>query len=241
MASATFTQEEQLSALQQALLTGAITQAIYNQQYQVLMNPPETFSWEKFFDGLLGTLSPVNWAKSFVAFFNIRNLIILGLIFGAFWFGLRDRIPVFNFGPNSLQGKSFTMILPGTPDKLVLDKSGNVTVVNTKTNKKVGTVRIKDIKGLDEAIHPIGFQFRLIGVLGMGAGVSGVGPEVGAGVSFFKFYNFETDAFATQRAIYLGESYRLTKFGSGNSNIGLALGEGYKGDTRVLIYYRWAF
>ena len=241
MASATFTKEEQIAALQAALTTGAITQAQYNTQYALLTNPPEAFSLIKFLEGMLSVLEPVNWAKDFHALFNIRRLLIVSAILLAFWFGLRDRIPVWNFGPNSLQGKSFSIVLPGTPNTLVLDKAGHVTVTDTKTGKKVGTVRIKDIKGLDAAIHPVGFQCKLIGVLGAGMGSGGMGLEAGAGLSVFKFYNFETDIFATNRAIYVGESYRLTHFADGNSSIGLALGRGYKGDTRALVYFRWVF
>lgn len=64
MASATFTVEQQIASLEQALATGAITQQQYTIQYNLIMGITEVFSWEKFFDGLLGTLNPINWERT---------------------------------------------------------------------------------------------------------------------------------------------------------------------------------
>src|SRR5208337_2628431 len=95
--SATYSTQEQLASLQQALATGAITQAQYDAQYAIITGTgPEPFSLVKFLEGMLSCLEPVNWAKDFASLFNIRKLIIYALIGAAFWFGLRDRIPSFN-------------------------------------------------------------------------------------------------------------------------------------------------
>ena len=241
MASAEFTVNDKLSALQAALALGAITQAQYNAQYALLNNPPEAFSWEKFFGGMLSVLDPVNWAKDFASLFNIRRLIIIAAIAAAFWFGLRDRIPSFNFGPNSLNGKSFSIILPGTPDTLKLDSAGHVTIVDTKSGKTVGTVEVKNIKGLNEAIHPVGFELKPFLVAGAGAGQSGMHLDVGGGAHIFHIYNWQTDVFATNSGAYLGESYRLSKFMNGNTSIGVGAGPQWKGGIGVLGYVTMDF
>lgn len=235
--SAEFTTQQKLEALLSALNTGAITQSQYDAQYAILTGAgPEPFSLAKFLEGMLSVLNPVNWAKDFHALFNIRRLLIIGAIGLAFWFGLRDRIPVFNFGPNSLQGKSFSILLPGTPDTLKLDSAGHVTIVDTKTGKKVGTVQVKDIKGLNDAIHPVGFELKPFLVAGMGAGLAGTHFDVGAGAHIFHIYNWQTDIFATNSGAYLGESYRLSHFLNGNTSVGIGVGPQWKGGIGALVY-----
>lgn len=241
--SAQFSLEQQLDALSAALNTGAITQAQYTAQYAILTGTaPEGFDLGKFLEGMLSVLSPVNWAKDFASLFNIRRLIIIGLVVGAFMWGLRDRIPIFNLGNGSLQGKTFSIKL-ANGDSLNLSAAGVLTEVNS-TGKTIETVRVKDIPQLNAAIKPIGFQFKPIAVVGGGAGTTqGFGLEGGAGVSWFKLYNLETDSFVTNKGFYpLGVSYRLTKFAGGNSSIGIAPGLGFhNGDKRILVYFRLTF
>lgn len=235
--SGQFSTEDKLAALQAALSTGAITQAQYNAQYAILTGTgPEPFSFEKFFEGMFSIFNPVNWAKDFATLFNIRILIIIALIGGAFWYGLRDRIPVFNFGPYSLSGKSYTIVLPNTPDSLTLDKGGHLTIVDTKTGKKISSVALKNIKGVDNAIHPIGLEFKPF--LAAGAGVSATSGhfDVGAGAHIFHIYDWQTDVLATNSGAYLGESYRLEKFMGGNTSIGVGAGPQWKGAFGALVY-----
>jgi hypothetical protein len=237
MASAEFSLEQKLDALSSALATGAITQTQYNAQYALLTaTPDESFSWEKFFEGMLSVLNPINWAKDFASLFNIRKLLIMAAIGAALWFGLRDRIPSFDFGPNSLNGKSFSIVLPGTPDTLKLDSAGHVTIVDTKTGKTVGTVEVKDIKGLNAAIHPIGFELKPFIVAGAGAGTAGGHFDVGAGAHVFHIYNWQTDGFVTNSGAYLGESYRLSKFLGGNTSVGVGAGPQWKGGIGAIVY-----
>lgn len=241
--SANFTLQEKLDALLAALTTGAISQAQYDLQYKILTNPTEVFSWGKFFSGIFSVLNPVDWAKDFASLFNIRRLVIIGLIAGAFWFGLHNRIPTFHFGPNSLNGKSFSINL-GNGENLVLNSSGQLQVVDSKTGKVDKTIRVKDIPELNKAINPIGFQLKPIAVVGAGVGTTqGFGVEGGAGVSWFRLYNLETDSFVTNKGVYpLGISYRLNKFAGGNSSIGIAPGLGFhNGDKRILVYWRFTF
>ena len=234
--SANFTLQEKLDALLAALTTGAISQAQYNLQYKILTNPTEVFSWGKFFSGIFSVLNPVDWAKDFASLFNIRRLVILALILGAFWYGLRDRIPSFNFGPNSLNDKSFSIVLPGTPDTLKLDSAGHVTIVNTKTGAKVGTVEVKDIKGLNAAIHPIGFELKPFLAAGGDVGSKGIHGDIGAGAHIFHIYNWQTDGLVTNSGAYLGESYRLSKFMNGNTSVGIGAGPQWKGGFGAIVY-----
>lgn len=181
--------------------------------------------------------------KDFVALFNIRRLLIIGLILGAFWWGLRDRVPSFSFGPNSLNGKSFSINL-GNGENLTLNSSGQLQVVNSQTGKLVKTIRVKDIPELNKAINPIGFQLKPIAVVGGGYGTTqGFGVEGGAGVSWFRMYNLETESFITNKAFYpIGLSYKLDKFAGGHTSIGIAPGLGFhSNDKRILVYFRWEF
>jgi hypothetical protein len=238
--SAEFTLEQKVSALQAALNTGAITQAQYDTQYALLTNPAEPFSLLKFLEGMLSVLEPVNWAKDFASIFNIRKIIIYAVILGAFFYGLHWRIPVFDLNGSTLSGKSYSIDLGGN-QTLNLTKAGRLQVVDTKTGKVEKNIRVSDIPQLKADIKPIAFQFKPIGVAGMGVGTSGAQAEAGVGVSFLKVYNFESDAFVTNGGAYLGESYRLEKFASGNTSVGLAGGLGWKGDMRVMAYVRWEF
>ena len=233
--SADFTTQQKLDALLAALNAGAITQAQYNTQYALLTNPPQPFSIEAFWDKLFSVLNPVHWLNDLATFFNIRILLIALAIGAAFWFGLRDRIPVFSLGPGSLQGKTFTMNL-GDGRNLTLQKSGQLQVTDAKTGKVQKTIRVKDIKELEKAIDPIGFELKPFLVGGMGIGQNGAGPEVGAGAHIFHVYNWQTDAMVTSGGAYLGESYRLSKFLDGNTSVGIAAGPQWKGGFGALVY-----
>jgi hypothetical protein len=232
--SAEFSLEQKLSALTSALNTGAITQAQYTQRYNVLTNPNEPFDLGKFLEGMLSVLEPVNWAKDFASIFNIRKIIIYCAIGAAFFFGLHNRVPIINLGPNSLQGKSFTLKL-ANGDSLVLAKSGVLREVNSN-GTTIETVRVKDLPALEKAISPIGFELKPFLAGGLGAGTSGGHFDVGAGAHLFHVYDWQTDALVTKSGAYLGESYRLSKFMNGNTSIGIGAGPQWKGGLGALVY-----
>jgi hypothetical protein len=234
--SATFTNEQKIEALKSALEIGIITQQEYNTKIIALNNPVEPFSWLKFVEGLVSSLNPTLWAKTFATFFNIRTIILVSIIVGAsYWWGESHRLPTFN-----LQGQAITIPVSAT-ENVQFTKSG-VAELTDKQGHVIKKFTVKDIPQIDKVLKPVGLQLKPIAVAGLGMGASGASPEVGAGVSWFKFYNLEADAFATNKAIYpLGVSYRLEKFASGNTSVGLAGGLGYNGDKRVIVYVRWAF
>lgn len=237
MSSATFTNQDKLDALQSALAVGVLTQAEYDAKVAAINNPTEPFSLSKFLEGMLSCLEPVNWAKDFASIFNVRKIIIYVLIGGACYFwALRERIPTFNLG-----GQAYTIPLGVNNENLQITKAGYMEITDAN-GKVIKVLRAKDIPQINTILKPIGFQFKPIGVVGMGAGASGVGMEAGGGVSWFKVHQWEADSFITNKGLYpLGVSYRLEKFGSGNTSVGLAGGMGWKKDLRVLLYVRVAF
>jgi hypothetical protein len=232
--SATYTLQDKLAALQAAFNCGVLTQAEYAAKVNTLTNPTETFSWVKFLEGMISTLEPVNWAKDFASLFNIRKIIIYCLIGTAFWLGYHNRIPTFNLGPGSLQGKSFTLKL-ANGDSLVLNKSGVLKEVNSN-GTTIETIRVKDLPALEKAINPIGLEFKPFLAGGMSMGTSGASGDVGIGAHVFHIYDCQTDGLVTNSGAYLGESYRLSKFMGGNTSVGIGAGPQWKGGVGALVY-----
>lgn len=201
----------------------------------------EKFDTDKFLKGMFSVSNNVLWAKDISSTLNARKIIIysliIGVIFGYGWYKGRLGAPVqFN-----LHGKEALIKLNG--HFLRIDKNGNAFVVD-KDGKILKTIRVKDIPSLRKALRPYGLIFEPIVV----AGVSLEGkkeennlkiiPEGGIGVSWFKYFKAKLDSFITNKALYpFGVSYSITD----NSGIGLGLGIGYKGDERVLLYYKWRF
>jgi len=227
--------DEQKSQLKSLLDSGVLTPAEYDKK----VNPPEPFNKLKLFKGLTAVADPVEWSKTFHTFFNIRAiivyLVIAGSIYGYGYIKGLNNKPVHIDG---LSGKEAVVEI--TKDEFVnIHKDGTVTVQDAK-GKTLKTIRTKDIPVLQEALKPIGLQLNPIFVGGYGVGGSN-SLEFGGGFSIFKFYKLETDAFITNKGYYIGESYRLEKIGKGNTSIGLAVGKGYTGDSRILGYIRWEF
>src|SRR5271169_4590580 len=217
--------QEKLNALQQLRNAGLLTDVEHIAKINTLINPVNFVT------------NIVNFFKWLFTSFNLGEItlmVILGI--GMFLIGERYRIPIFNFGPNSLESKSASVVLPGTPDTLKLDTAGHLTVVDTKFSKKISTVNISDIKGVNDAIHPIGLEFKPFLAGGMSTGMNGVKPNVGLGAHVFHIYNWQTDGLITNNGIFAGESYRLSKFLGGNSSIGIGAGPEFKGGLGALVY-----
>lgn len=197
--------------------------------------PTEKFSFSKLFSGMLNIVNPVAWAKDFQSIFNLRKLVIVGIILSVlygfgFWKGGQGK-PVYL----DLQGKEeyiklnehFLHILP----------DGSMDVLHSDKKTVLKKVTIKDVDGLKKALRPYGLQFKPIGVLGVGGGgTTGIKVEGGGGVSFAKWMDWQADAFITNQGAYLGTSYNLGKLKLYNTSVGVAGGRGWKGDTRILFY-----
>lgn len=212
-----------------AMFTVKVTNVINGES-----KPVEPFSWKKLWTGMVNIVNPVAWAKDIQSIFNLRKLVIVGIILSVlygfgFWKGTQGK-PVYL----DLEGKEeyiklnehFMHVLPnGTVDILAKDRK---TILKRLT--------VKDVEGLQKVLKPYGLQFKPIAVAGVGMGTSGIGVEGGAGISFAKWMDWEADTFVTNRGAYIGASYSLGKFKMPNTSVGLAGGLGWRGDTRVLAY-----
>lgn len=200
----------------------------------------EGFNIKKFVRGMIGIFDGEGWGKDLVSLFNIRKIviyfIILSCIFGyGYWKGQQGKPIKVDIG----YGKEAMIQI--TPDTwLHITKDGSVYVEDNKGNK-LKQVSVKDIQGLKEKLAPYGFELKPIGVIGWGLGESGTSGEAGAGLSIFRYWQMRLDTFLTNKAIYIGTSYKLNKIKMPHSSVGIAVGKGFKGDNRVLFYYRWEF
>ena len=179
--------------------------------------------------------------KSIKEIIDFRKLIIyitiLSCIFGyGFWKGQGNK-PV---KLNLRYGQEYTWRLNG--EYLHLNKNGTLTVENKK-GRIIKKLSVKDVPELNKKLSPYGLQLRPIAVGGITVGESGkVVGEVGAGVSIFRAWKAELDAFLTNRGIYLGTSYNVTE----NFGTGVGVGKGWRSlddpkEIRAIIYGKWKF
>lgn len=203
--------------------------------------PTEKVSGRKFAFGMLSFFNPVLWLKDIFSLFNVRKLFIYAIILGTFggymyWQGQLGKPIKLDVG----YGKEALIKLDG--HFLHITKDGYV-YVEDKEGNRLKQLSVKDIPSLKRKLSPFGLQLKPI-LLG-GYGISDFGrssPEVGAGLSWLRYYKFRLDSFLTQRGIYpLGVSYKLSGLKLENSAVGLAIGKGYSGDNRAIIYFRVGF
>jgi len=209
-----------------------IRQKIINQTKGIV---EEKFNVSKFVSGMTNVTSSTGWAKDIYSLFNLRKLIIVGVIlsviFGyGYWKG-RTNAPV-NL---NLQGKEVTIKL--NEHYLKIEKSGDTKVLD-KDGKVLKVIKVKDIPELSKALRPYGFILEPVVVLGSGIGLNGIEGEAGLGLSWIKYFKYNLDSFLTNKGIYpLGISYKITD----NSGAGLGVGKGWQGDNRIIMYYKWRF
>ncbi len=198
-------------------------------------NKIKSFEWRKFKDNF--TLGDGRkWGKTLSWWFNSRNWLIIGIIISSIYaygyFKGRGDTPI---KVNLDYTKEFKMRLDG--HYLIKPKnSQNLRIEDLKGNI-VKNLKAKDFPLLAKKLKPIGFVFQPIGIAGLGAGGVDRGFEGGAGVSFIKYWKWKLDTFLTNRGIYVGTSYQITD----NSGLGLGAGKGFKGDNRIILYYKWRF
>ena len=199
---------------------------------RILHKDEEPFQLKKFLKGF-AILDLKLWAKSLTILY--RHLIIFALIFGAIygygWYrGRLGKSVTFN-----MEGKNAYIKL--NDHYLHIKPNGTADVVDKDKKTVLKEIKVSDIPSLRKALKPYGFIFKPIGVLGYGVGNNKRKFEVGAGVSFLKYFKWRLDSFLTNMGIYLGTSYKITN----NSGLGLGIGKGYQGDNRILFYYKWNF
>lgn len=196
----------------------------------------EVFEWKKFRQGEFNLLNPILWIKDIVSLFNLRKIIIFLLIAGTVYgYGIykgKQGLPIkFNLDYE----KEFSLKI----NDHFLHKpknSQNLEIIDSK-GKKIKTICVKDLPELQRRLKPVGLMLQPIFVAGGSLGKDGLETEMGAGISWVKYYRMRLDSFLTQKGVYLGTSYNITL----NSGCGGAIGKGYEGDSRVLFYYKWRF
>lgn len=209
----------------------------------------ELFDWKKFRQGFFDVTNPVQWSKDLVGIFNLRKLIIVGVIiagvYGYGWWKGRITAPVHIIGFEKVVGKIID-VNHKSNKAIRFEADGtisNLTKQPDGTYKVEGKIDLTNIPELAKAIRPYGFQLKPIGVAGVSLGLDKSKLEAGGGVSWFRYYNFNLDSFLTNVGIYpVGVSYTLSKVGEGNTAVGVGLGKGWKSkDNRIIGYFRWKF
>jgi hypothetical protein len=196
----------------------------------------EQFDIKKFRAGLFRVRDKVIWVKDFVQIFNVRKiviyLVVASIIYGVGQYKGRLGKPI---QVNLNYEKEFKLKVDG--NYLLKPKNSKQLFIVDEKGNKIKDVTVGDVKELKKKLKPFGLQFVPIGIMGYGTGLSGYGFEGGGGISFLKYFKWRLETFLTNKGIYLGSSYKITD----NSGLGIGGGKGFKGDNRVIIYYRWKF
>jgi len=226
--------EEDKKKVQELADKGFIPQKLATE----ICTPPTTtecFDKSKAVNGLVNVKSSVLWMKDIASIFNLRKLIIIGIIIGCIygygWY--RGRIgKEVHF---DMRGKK--AIIQLNEHYLKIEKDGTANVVD-KDGKILKKIRVKDIDGLRKALRPYGFILEPILVAGGSLGETGARGDIGVGLSWFKWFKTKIQSSITHRGIYpIGIGYGITD----NSGVALGGGIGYKGDKRTTLYYYWRF
>lgn len=189
--------------------------------------------------GLFSLFNPVLWLKDISSIFNVRKLIIYtlviaGVLLFGYFKGLDNRPVKFDIG----YGKE-VMLRLNDGQRLHISEHGRVTLQDSNGNI-LKTIKVKDIPELQKKLSPFGLNLKPIVVGGIGVGKDG-NPEgeVGVGLSLFRVWKFNLEAFATNLGIYGGVSYNITD----NFGVGVGVGKSFSKefDNRMLIYARWRF
>ena len=195
----------------------------------------EAFSGKKLATGMLKVNNGVLWAKDIASIFNLRKLIIVGVIIGlvfgyGYYKGLMGKPVSLN-----LQGKEATIKL--NDHYLKIDKDGSMHVID-KDGKVLKDIKVKDIPELRKALRPYGLDMRPFVTAGGSLGTTGIKGEAGLGMQWLKWFKWHYDTFLTNVGIYpIGISYSITD----NFDILAGGGYGYKGDQRLYIGGKWKF
>jgi hypothetical protein len=217
---------------------GLVPEKLYKEVCTV-PTPTECFDAKKAVTGVVSVSNPVLWMKDITSIFNLRKLIIVGVILSVIWgYGYYKG----NTGkPVNLVisiESEFTIPVPNSVLALVKTKgSTELKWVNLETGRVVAIVKVKDIPELNKALKPYGFRLKPFVTVGGSLGESKAGFEAGAGIDFFKWFKWNANAFVTNLGGYLGVGYNITD----NFDIMLGAGKGWKGDNRVGLFGKFKF
>lgn len=201
----------------------------------------EPFDTKKLVNGITSVVRSDLWGKTISQELSIRTWlirlgivgVIIGVIYGYGWWKGTQSKPV-NFSLNYEQ--EITISIPKNTKAFNKPKYSSVAFWIKEDGSKEA-VTIKDIPSLVKKLKPYGLILEPIAVVGGSIG-NKAGFEAGAGLSWLKWYKYNADAFLTNLGVYpVAVSYKLTD----NSGAGLGIGYGYKGDKRVIGYYKFKF
>jgi len=231
--------DEDKAKIKELYEKGLVPKAVYEEVFPVTPVVTETFNTTKAVTGLVNIKNPVLWMKDIASIFNLRKLIIVGVILSAIWgYGYYKG----NTGkPVNLVisvESEFTIPVPNSVLALVKTKgSTELKWVNLETGKVVAIVKVKDIPELKKILKPYGFRLKPFVTVGGSLGESKAGFEGGAGIDFFKWFKWNANAFVTNLGGYLGVGYNITD----NFDIMIGAGKGWKGDNRVGLFGKFKF
>jgi hypothetical protein len=217
---------------------GLVPEKLYKEVCET-PEPKEGFSTKKFLSGMLNIGSSVGWAKDIASIFNLRKLIIIGVIIGVI-FGYGYYKGKINKPVKLLidEAVEFTIPVPNSSLALYHPKhSTTLQWINLETGKIIGTVKVKDIPELKKLLKPYKFQLKPFVTAGGSLGENKAGFEAGAGIDFFKWFKLNANAFVTNLGGYLGVGYNITD----NFDVMVGAGKGWKGDNRVGLFGKWKF
>lgn len=199
----------------------------------------EPFDAKKLVNGITSVVRSDLWGKSISQELSIRTWlirlgifgVIVGCIYGYGWYkGTQGLQPVLDW-----RGKEEWVSL--NEHYLHVCKDGTMEVVDSDKKTVLKKITVKDLANLKENLKLYGIRLEPIAVVGGSIG-NKAGFEAGAGVSWLKWYKYNADAFLTNLGVYpVAVSYKITD----NSGAGLGIGYGFKGDKRVIAYYKFKF
>lgn len=218
---------------------GLVPKAVYDEVFPVTPIVSETFDTKKAVNGVVNIKSSVLWMKDIVSIFNLRKLIIVGVILGAIWgYGYWKGQTGQHVNLVISVESEFTIPVPNSVLALVKTKgSTELKWVNLETGKVVATVKVSDIPELKKILKPYGFRLKPFVTAGGSLGESKAGFEGGAGIDFFKWFKWNANAFVTNLGGYLGVGYNITD----NFDLMIGMGKGWKGDNRVGLFGKFKF
>jgi hypothetical protein len=183
---------------------------------------PESFNGAKLLDGMINVTSKVGWAKDIASIFNLRKLliigVIIGVIYGAGWYmGTLGKAPVID-----LKGKEEFISL--NEHFLHIKKDGSMEVLDHDKKTLLKKITVKDVANLRKALQPYGVDIKYFACTGGSLGEKAY-FESGLGVQSLKYYKWNINHFITNRGAYpIGLGYQITD----NFDILAGYGIGYK-------------
>jgi hypothetical protein len=199
----------------------------------------EKFDTKKLLTGITSVVHGDLWGKTISQELSIRTWairlgiigVIIAVIYGYGWYkGTQGLQPILDW-----RGKEEWVSL--NEHYLHICKDGTMEVMSKDKKTILKKITVKDLENLKKNLRPYGLILEPIAIVGGSVG-NKAGFEAGVGVSWLKWYKYNADAFLTNLGIYpLGVSYKITD----NSGAGLGVGYGFKGDKRIIGYYKFKF